>query len=60
MPRARHRGQRRAAIHRVLHGADDRLVVVAGPCSIHDYGAAIEYAQRLHAAVPRGRTTCSW
>ena len=40
----------RAAIHRVLHGADDRLVVVAGPCSIHDYEAAIEYARRLHAA----------
>jgi 3-deoxy-7-phosphoheptulonate synthase len=41
----------RAAIHRVLHGADDRLVVVAGPCSIHDYGAAIEYAERLRAEV---------
>src|SRR5207342_2871439 len=39
-----------AAIHRVLHGADDRLVVVAGPCSIHDHGAAIEYAKRLHVA----------
>lgn len=26
----------RQAIHRVLHGADDRLVVVIGPCSIHD------------------------
>jgi 3-deoxy-7-phosphoheptulonate synthase len=40
----------RAAIHRVLHGADDRLVVVAGPCSIHDYDAALEYAGRLQAA----------
>ena len=40
----------RAAIHRVLHGADDRLVVVAGPCSIHDYAAALEYAHRLRAA----------
>ncbi len=40
----------RAAIHRVLHGADDRLVVVAGPCSIHDYDAALEYARRLQAA----------
>jgi 3-deoxy-7-phosphoheptulonate synthase len=40
----------RAAIHRVLHGADDRLVVVAGPCSIHDSEAALEYARRLHAA----------
>ena len=40
----------RQAIHRVLHGADDRLVAVVGPCSIHDYAAAIEYAARLHAA----------
>jgi len=40
----------RAAIHRVLHGADDRLVVIAGPCSIHDYEAALEYARRLQAA----------
>ena len=37
----------REAIHRVLHGADDRLVVVIGPCSIHDPAAAIEYAKRL-------------
>jgi 3-deoxy-7-phosphoheptulonate synthase len=37
----------RAAIHRILHGMDDRLVVVIGPCSIHDPKAAIEYAQRL-------------
>ena len=40
----------RGAIHRVLHGADDRLMVVAGPCSIHDYEAALEYAERLRAA----------
>ena len=39
----------RAAIHRVLHGADDRLLVVVGPCSIHDYDAAIDYATRLGA-----------
>ena len=39
----------RGAIHRVLHGADDRLQVVVGPCSIHDYDAAIEYATRLTA-----------
>ena len=31
----------------ILEGRDDRLVVVAGPCSIHDTGAATEYAQRL-------------
>ena len=39
----------RAAIHRLLHGADDRLLVVIGPCSIHDYDAAIDYATRLSA-----------
>jgi 3-deoxy-7-phosphoheptulonate synthase len=37
----------RAAIHRVLHGADDRLVVVIGPCSIHDTKAALDYCKRL-------------
>jgi 3-deoxy-7-phosphoheptulonate synthase len=37
----------RAAIHRVLAGEDRRLVVVVGPCSIHDRDAAIEYAGRL-------------
>jgi 3-deoxy-7-phosphoheptulonate synthase len=37
----------REAIHKVLHGEDDRLVVVVGPCSIHDPDAAMEYAQRL-------------
>ncbi|MDQ6621593.1 MAG: 3-deoxy-7-phosphoheptulonate synthase [Pseudomonadota bacterium] len=42
----------REAIHRVLQGADDRLLVVVGPCSIHDYDAAIDYATRL-AAVGR-------
>jgi 3-deoxy-7-phosphoheptulonate synthase len=39
----------RLAIHRVLHGADDRLLTVVGPCSIHDYDAAIDYATRLSA-----------
>jgi len=39
----------RNAIHRILHGADDRLLVVVGPCSIHDYDAAIDYATRLAA-----------
>lgn len=37
----------RQAIHRILHGMDDRLVVVVGPCSIHDVRAAMEYAGRL-------------
>ncbi len=34
-------------IHRILHGADDRLLVIIGPCSIHDRDAAIEYANKL-------------
>ncbi|MEY4345257.1 MAG: hypothetical protein RL032_1089 [Pseudomonadota bacterium] len=37
----------RAAISRVLHGQDDRLVVVVGPCSIHDHAQAMEYARAL-------------
>jgi 3-deoxy-7-phosphoheptulonate synthase len=37
----------RGALQRILHGADDRLAVVIGPCSIHDARAALEYAQRL-------------
>lgn len=37
----------RSALHGILHGSDDRLAVVVGPCSIHDPLAAIEYAQRL-------------
>ncbi len=37
----------RAAIHKILHGEDDRLLVVVGPCSIHDPDAARDYAQRL-------------
>ncbi len=39
----------RQAIHRILHGADDRLLVVVGPCSIHDREAALEYARKLAA-----------
>jgi len=39
----------RAAIAAVLHGRDDRLVVVVGPCSIHDHDQAIDYALRLKA-----------
>ncbi|MBO9680273.1 MAG: 3-deoxy-7-phosphoheptulonate synthase [Acidovorax sp.] len=39
----------RAAISRVLHGQDDRLVVVVGPCSIHDHAQAMDYARQLKA-----------
>ena len=37
----------RAAIADVLHGRDGRLVVVVGPCSIHDHDQALEYGHRL-------------
>jgi 3-deoxy-7-phosphoheptulonate synthase len=39
--------QTRQRIHRILHGEDDRLLVVIGPCSIHDPAAAVDYARRL-------------
>jgi len=37
----------RNAVGRALRGEDDRLVVVVGPCSIHDTAAALDYARRL-------------
>jgi len=37
----------RRAVHDILRGADDRLLAVVGPCSIHDYKAAVDYAGRL-------------
>ncbi|GAB2908671.1 3-deoxy-7-phosphoheptulonate synthase AroG [Paralcaligenes sp. KSB-10] len=39
--------QARHALHNILQGADDRLAVVIGPCSIHYPEAALEYAKRL-------------
>ncbi|NMV39485.1 3-deoxy-7-phosphoheptulonate synthase AroG [Ralstonia insidiosa] len=39
--------QSRNAMHRILHGMDDRLIVIIGPCSIHDTKAAMDYARRL-------------
>jgi 3-deoxy-7-phosphoheptulonate synthase len=39
--------QARREVRDVLHGRDDRLIVVIGPCSIHDSGAALDYAGRL-------------
>jgi 3-deoxy-7-phosphoheptulonate synthase len=39
--------QSRSAISRVLHGQDDRLIVVVGPCSIHDHEQAMDYAWQL-------------
>lgn len=42
--------QTRADIHRILTGKDDRLLVVVGPCSIHDPKAAREYAEHIYTA----------
>ncbi|TPQ41409.1 3-deoxy-7-phosphoheptulonate synthase [Cupriavidus pinatubonensis] len=39
----------RQSISRILHGQEDRLLVIMGPCSIHDPRAALDYAQRLMA-----------
>jgi 3-deoxy-7-phosphoheptulonate synthase len=38
----------RDQVRRIVHGIDDRLLVVIGPCSVHDPKSALEYAQRLH------------
>jgi 3-deoxy-7-phosphoheptulonate synthase len=40
----------RQAVRDILHGRDDRMLVVVGPCSIHDPSAALEYARRLATA----------
>ena len=43
----------RSEVQAVLDGTDDRLLVVVGPCSVHDVGATREYAERLSAQVTR-------
>ena len=43
----------RQAIHRILSGEDDRLLVIVGPCSIHDPAAAMEYAGLLKTAADK-------
>src|ERR1700759_2648954 len=49
--------QSRRQLHRILHGEDDRLAVVIGPCSIHDVDSALEYANRLVQQRERLRST---
>ena len=39
----------RADVKAILDGADDRLLVIVGPCSVHDVDAALDYASRLRA-----------
>jgi len=43
----------RGEVRAVLDGEDDRLLVIAGPCSVHDTQAALEYASQLHQASDR-------
>ena len=43
----------RRTIHRILSGEDDRLLVIVGPCSIHDPAAAQEYAGLLQRGCER-------
>ncbi len=52
-PRERLVEHSRQAISQVLQGRDDRLIVVVGPCSIHDHDQAMAYAQRLKAEADR-------
>jgi 3-deoxy-7-phosphoheptulonate synthase len=41
----------RKAIHNILHGKDKRLIVISGPCSIHDVQAAKEYATKFKSLI---------
>ena len=50
-------GGTRESIRRILNGQDDRLLVVMGPCSIHDPLAALEYARKLKAERARHADT---
>jgi 3-deoxy-7-phosphoheptulonate synthase len=65
----------RATASRIIRGLDDRMLVVVGPCSIHDPAAALEYAKRLkpladqyssdlfvimRAYLEKPRTTVGW
>jgi 3-deoxy-7-phosphoheptulonate synthase len=40
-------GKTRSAVRHIMHRKDDRLLLIIGPCSIHDPAAALEYARRL-------------
>ncbi|MDH4574192.1 3-deoxy-7-phosphoheptulonate synthase [Salinicola acroporae] len=72
---ARQIADNRQAVRAILDGEDDRLLVVTGPCSVHDPVAALEYAERLAALdkvvgdrlllvmrvyVEKPRTTVGW
>ncbi len=50
---AEHVYRGRAQVQAILNGTDSRLLIIAGPCSIHDEDAALEYAGRLAALAER-------
>jgi 3-deoxy-7-phosphoheptulonate synthase len=50
-------GETRAAVRRIMHRKDDRLLVIMGPCSIHDPVAAVEYARKLKVERDRYKDT---
>jgi len=45
----------RKAVENILRGSDDRLVVVVGPCSVHNIESALEYARNLHSYAQQAR-----
>jgi 3-deoxy-7-phosphoheptulonate synthase len=50
-------GDTRGAVRKIMHGEDDRLLLIMGPCSIHDPAAALEYARKLKAQRDKYRDT---
>lgn len=44
-------GRRQA--NNIIHGSDDRLLVIVGPCSIHDYSGAVDYANRIKPVIDK-------
>ena len=48
----------RLAVRDIIDGRDDRLLVVVGPCSIHDTKAALEYGQKPTSCADRCGTRC--
>jgi phospho-2-dehydro-3-deoxyheptonate aldolase len=44
----------------ILEGRDEPLLVIVGPCSIHDPRSALEYADRLAALAAKSATSCCW
>jgi 3-deoxy-7-phosphoheptulonate synthase len=56
-PQAAFIARSREAVRRILRGEDDRLLVIVGPCSIHDPQAAVEYATQLRDAAKERQDT---